>query len=110
MTQAEPEDTLPEPGSAAAGPEAPYELKVSGSVSRVIAERLPETVAWAVIDFITGRLLTNPRRVGHPLHNELTGSYGAHVGDYRVCYDVDDEGCVVEVFRVARRADVYGLG
>jgi mRNA interferase RelE/StbE len=90
-------------------PEDPYELAVASSVSRVIAERLPESVAWAVLDFINGPLLRNPRRVGHPLHNELAGSYGAHVRDYRVVYDINEEARIVEVVRVAHRADIYGI-
>lgn len=87
----------------------PYELVVAPGASRTISDVLPEGVAWAVIDFINGRLLANPRRVGYPLHGRLEGLYGAHVGDYRVEYDIDDELRRVEVVRVAHRADVYGI-
>lgn len=103
MTHPEHEAALPEP-------EGPYVLVVSAGAGRVISNRLPESAAWAVIDFLSGRLLTNPRRIGHPLHNELVGLYGAHVGDYRVVYDIDDERHEVKVVRVAHRADVYGSG
>ncbi|MGH3302540.1 MAG: type II toxin-antitoxin system RelE family toxin [Streptosporangiaceae bacterium] len=50
-----------------------------------------------------------PRRLGSSLHGPLTGLYGAHVGDYRVEYDVDDDAWTVEVVRVAHRADIYAI-
>lgn len=59
----------------------PYKLVIAGPATLAIQERLPEGAAWAVIDFINGRLLDNPRRVGHPLHGPLEGLYAAHVGD-----------------------------
>jgi mRNA interferase RelE/StbE len=88
----------------------PYEPVIARAPARALAESIPEGAAWAILDFIGGRLLENPHRIGHPLENELAGLYGAHVGDYRVIYRIDDEQCVVEVIRVARRADVYGYG
>jgi len=87
-----------------------YELIVAPAASRAISEVLPENAAWAVIDFINGRLLVNPHRIGYPLHGRLEGLYGAHVGDYRVEYDIDHEDRAVEVVRVALRADIYGIG
>jgi mRNA interferase RelE/StbE len=91
-------------------PDEPYELVVAASASRAIADHLPEPVAWAAIDFINGPLLSNPYRVGAPLENELAGLYGHHLADYRIVYHIDDENCVVEVLRIGRRADIYGLG
>ena len=41
------------------------------------------------------------------LENELARLHGAHVGDYRVIYRIDDEQRTVEVLRIVRRADVY---
>jgi addiction module RelE/StbE family toxin len=87
----------------------PYELIVAPAASRAISEGLPENAAWAVIDFINGRLLANPHRIGYPLHGRLEGLHAAHVGDYRVEYDIDDENRTLEVVRVARRADIYGI-
>lgn len=55
----------------------PYGIVVAGPAARAIAELLPETVAAAVIDLITGALLDNPRRVGKPLRHELEGIYSA---------------------------------
>jgi mRNA interferase RelE/StbE len=85
-------------------PDDPYEVVVAPAAPRAISEVLPEGAAWAVIDFINGRLLTNPHRIGYPLHGRLAGLYGAHVGDYRVEYDIDDEDRRIEVVRVAHRA------
>lgn len=94
---------------AHSGTGEPYNLKMASSASRAIAERLPEGAAWAVLAFITDRLLANPHRVGTPLHGPLEGLHGAHVGDYRVEYDIDEETRTVEVVRVALRADIYGI-
>jgi hypothetical protein len=52
---------------------------------------LPEAVAFAVLDFITGALLDNPRRRG----------------TYRILYRVDDEKREVIVLRIGHRRDVY---
>lgn len=46
--------------------DARYELVVASPAARAIRETLPEAVAYAVIDFITGPLLENPKRVGAP--------------------------------------------
>jgi mRNA interferase RelE/StbE len=89
--------------------DGPYELIVASSASYALSEVLPEGAAWAVIEFINGRLLDNPHRLGAPLHGALEGLYSAHVDDYRVVYDIDDEARTVEVVRVARRADIYGI-
>jgi mRNA interferase RelE/StbE len=86
-----------------------YEPIVAPAASRAVSDVLPESAAWAVIDFINGRLLANPRRIGYPLHGRLEGLYGAHVGDYRVEYAVNEEDRSVEVVRVALRADIYGI-
>jgi mRNA interferase RelE/StbE len=103
--EAEPEELEPvEPE-----PEERYGLVVAGSAARAIQRELPEPVAWAAIEFINGPLLDNPRRVGHPLQNELAGLYGARVGDYRVVYRINEEQREVEVIRVAHRAKVYGI-
>ena len=80
-----------------------YELIVAGPAARAIAETLPELVAAAVIDFITGSLLENPRRVGRELRNELAGIRSARRGSYRVLYRVDESQRTVTVLRHSRR-------
>ena len=88
----------------------PYDVKLATSVSRAISETLPESVAWAALGLINGPLLANPYRVGAPLEDELAGKYGARIGpEYRLVYRIDDEQRIVEVLRIGRRADVYGI-
>ena len=86
---------------------ARYELVVTGPAARAIRETLPEAVAFAVIDFMTGALLDDPKRVGAALRGELEGVWSARRGTYRVLYRVDDENSEVVVLRVGHRRDVY---
>lgn len=85
----------------------PFELVVAQPAARAIAEHLPEAVSAAVIEFITGALIENPRRVGHALRNELAGIYIARRGTYRVLYRFDDATRTVTVLRVDHRSGVY---
>lgn len=87
--------------------DAGYELVVAAPAARAIRETLPEAVAFAVIDFITGPLLQNPRRVGAPLRGELEGILSARRGTYRVLYRVDEQNREVIVLRVGHRRDIY---
>lgn len=80
-----------------------YELVVARSAGRALAEQLPEAVAAAVIDLITGPLLELPRRVGRPLGRELTGLWSARRGTYRVIYRIDDATSDVVVLRIDHR-------
>ena len=84
-----------------------YELVVTAPATRAIEKSLPETVAFAVIDFITGPLLDNPRRVGAPLRGELEGIWSVRRGTYQVRYRIDDENREVAVLRIGHRGDVY---
>jgi len=85
----------------------PYRLRVTASAGRTIQDKLPEAVAAAVVEFITGTLLNNPHRVGKALRNELEGVYSARRGAFRILYEIDDGIRLVTVFRVEHRADVY---
>jgi mRNA interferase RelE/StbE len=87
--------------------DARYELVVTAPAARAIREKLPEAVAFAVIDFITGPLLENPKRVGAPLRGELEGIWSARRGTYRVHYRVDEDNREVIVLRVGHRRDIY---
>ena len=51
----------------------PYELGMTRPARRAISESLPEDVATAAVEFITGPLLEIPRRVGNPVREELAG-------------------------------------
>ena len=84
-----------------------YELIVARPAARAIAEILPEPVAAAVIDFITGSLLEQPHRIGRQLRKELAGIHSARRGTYRVLYRIDDDEGTVTVLRIDHRSDVY---
>ena len=85
----------------------PYTPVVTRGPSRAIAEKLPEAVAAAVIEFITGPLIENPRRIGKPMHAELTGTHSARRGEWRIIYRIDEQAHEVHVIRVDHRGAVY---
>jgi mRNA-degrading endonuclease RelE of RelBE toxin-antitoxin system len=82
-----------------------YRVEFTPSARRDIA-KLPERIAWAVLEFCAGPLAEHPHRVGKPLIAELTGLHSARRGEYRVIYAIHDERVVVEVATVQRRSDV----
>lgn len=86
---------------------APYELVLTPPAQRAIAQRLPEPVATAVIEFITTALVDNPHRVGKELRDDLTGIWSARRGTYRVLYRINDDAHEVVVLRIDRRRDAY---
>src|ERR1700691_1892885 len=83
-----------------------YALLVTPPAQRAL-DRLPERVAAAIAELLTGDLLAAPRRVGKPLRRELAGIWSARRGSYRVLYEIDDEKRRVVVPRVDHRADIY---
>jgi mRNA interferase RelE/StbE len=84
-----------------------YEIRFQAAARRAIAERLPESVAAAVLEFGEAALALSPRRVGKPLFGPLAGCHGARRGTYRIVYRIDEEAQVVEVLDVDHRADIY---
>ena len=84
-----------------------YELIIAPTARRQLAERLPESVAFAAYEFIIGPLLDNPYRVGKQFRPPLNDRYSARRGTYRVLYRVDDKRHRVSVVGVFRRADAY---
>jgi mRNA-degrading endonuclease RelE of RelBE toxin-antitoxin system len=91
-------------------PQQPYKLDLSGSAARTLELKLPDAVASAVIEFISGPLLDNPHRAGKELVNELTGTRSARRGAFRILYEIDEDSRVVTVLRIGHRADVYRPG
>ncbi|MCU4186627.1 type II toxin-antitoxin system RelE/ParE family toxin [Acidiferrimicrobium sp. IK] len=83
-----------------------HRLVVTATAERSLA-RLPDSPAAAIVEFMVGALVDNPRRVGHPLQRELAGLWAARRGPYRVVYEIDDDGGTVTVLRIDHRADVY---
>lgn len=87
--------------------ERPYELVLTPPAVRAVQRGLPESVATAVIEFVTGALVTAPARVGKPLRADLQGIYSARRGTYRVLYRINDSRHEVVVLRIDHRRDVY---
>jgi mRNA interferase RelE/StbE len=77
---------------------------------RAISEPLPEDVAIAAVEFITGPLLEIPRRIGTPLRDELTGLFGARLGtQWRLFYRIDESKHTVIVEDIQHRSAAYRL-
>lgn len=87
--------------------EEPYEIRSQSAARRAITQRLPESVAAAVLEFCASGLTTNPHRVGKPLVGPLAGCHGARRGTYRVVYRIDEATRTVHVLDIDHRADVY---
>jgi len=85
----------------------PYILRTTPTVRRALAETLPETVAAAAYEFITGPLLEQPHRVGKQLLPPLDDRFSARRGTYRVIYRIDDKTHVVTVVDIGHRCDIY---
>lgn len=85
----------------------PYTLRTTPTVRRALAENLPEAVAAAAYEFISGPLLREPYRVGKRLLPPLEDRFSARRGTYRVIYRIDDKTRTVTVVDVGHRRDVY---
>ena len=85
--------------------EASCGLRVTKSAKRQL-NRLPETVAAAVVEFMLGALVDNPQRVGGRLSRELNELMSARRGGYRIVYEIDEAQRVVIVHRVEHRSVV----
>lgn len=87
-----------------------YELVVSPTARRQLAEKLPEAVAFAAYEFAVGPLLENPQRVGKRLRSPLDDRHSARRGTYRVIYRIDEVERRVIVVAVVHRSDAYRAG
>ena len=88
--------------------DGPYELGMARPARRAISELLPEDVAMAAVEFITGSLLEAPKRVGKPLQNKLAGFHSARLGtEWRVLYRIDEAKHAVIVLDIQHRSTVY---
>ena len=89
------------------GTQEPYILRTTPTVRRALVETLPEAVAAAAYEFITGPLLAQPHRVGKQLLPPLDDGFSARRGTYRVIYRIDDKAHIVTVVDIGHRRDVY---
>ena len=84
-----------------------YTLRTTPSVRRALTHGLPEPVAVAAYEFITGPLLQQPYRVGKQLLPPLDDRYSARRGTYRILYRIDDKAGIVTVVDITHRRDAY---
>lgn len=84
-----------------------FSLRVTPAVRRALAERLPESIAFAAFEFINGPLLDNPHRVGRHLLPPVDDRHSARRGSYRIIYRIDEKARVVTVVDVDQRSDAY---
>lgn len=84
-----------------------YRLRVAGPAARALAELLPEKVAAAAYELITGPLLDDPHRVGKPLAPPMAPAWTARRGTYRILYLIDDAHRSIVVTAVRHRTDAY---
>ena len=84
----------------------PYDVGITARAARDL-DHLPEKIANACVEFIFGALADNPHRVGKPLRAELSGSYSARRGDYRVVYAINEARHLIAIEHIGRRSDIY---
>ena len=84
-----------------------FRVVVARSADRRLAERLPEPVAAACVEFIFGALAAGPHQVGAPLRKPFERHWRARRGEYRIRYRIDEETQIVYVLDVDHRRDVY---
>ena len=82
-----------------------FRVVVTRSAARQLAERLPEAVAAACVEFLFGPLADNPHRVGAALRTPFAGQWRARRGEYRVRYRIDDQEQLVYVLDIDHRRD-----
>jgi mRNA interferase RelE/StbE len=86
--------------------QGPWKVEVTSPALKGF-RRLPEKAAAAIVEFVTGVLAGNPRRLSKPLTNELLGLRTARRGDYRVLFTLDIEEHTLYIHRIEHRADFY---
>ncbi|WP_082569602.1 type II toxin-antitoxin system RelE family toxin [Knoellia sp. Soil729] len=84
-----------------------YEVRFSRSAKRALTHDLPEKIAAAAYEFITGILAGNPQRLGNQLNEPLYPLYSARRGEYRVIYRIVNEKLVIEIISIVHRRDAY---
>jgi mRNA interferase RelE/StbE len=84
-----------------------YQIRFQPAARRAIAQRLPEPVAAAVLEFCQAALAVNPHRVGKPLLGPLAGCHGARRGTYRIGYRIEEDTRTVHVLDIDHRAEIY---
>jgi len=88
-------------------PEQRHQIRFQPAARSAISQRLPETVAAAVLEFCEAALAVNPHRVGKPLFGPLAGCHGARRGTYRIAYRIEEDTRTVQVLDIDHRAEIH---
>jgi len=84
-----------------------YQIRFQPAARRAVSQRLPETVAAAVLEFCEAALAVSPHRVGKPLFGPLAGCHGTRRGTYRIVYRIEEDTRTVQVLDIDHRAGIY---
>ena len=84
-----------------------FDLVITATARRQLAEVLPSSIAFAAYEFIVGPLLENPYRVGKQLMPPLGDRHSARRRTYRVSYRIEDAVRTVTVLAVTSRVGAY---
>ncbi|WP_067655423.1 type II toxin-antitoxin system RelE family toxin [Nocardia harenae] len=84
-----------------------YSIILSAQARRNLHDNLPQDVAFAAMETISGPIAANPHRVGKPLNEPFDGFYSAKRGTYRVVYRINEDKHSVEIHSVRHRRDAY---
>ncbi|WP_433219850.1 type II toxin-antitoxin system RelE family toxin [Microtetraspora malaysiensis] len=87
--------------------EEPYRVVFTATAKRALTDGLPEDVATAAWELITGTLAANPHRVGKPLNEPFERLHAARRGTYRVTYRMNHTTRTITVIAIKHRKDAY---
>ncbi len=90
------------PSAIGESPAASYEVIFTATARRDL-QRVPPRIVPAIVEFVFGDLAAAPQLVGKPLERELSGSFSARRGPYRVLYRIDEDAKLVTLLRIAHR-------
>jgi mRNA interferase RelE/StbE len=86
-----------------------YGIRYSSRARRALTSTLPESIAAAAYELITGALSENPQRLGKQLSEPLYPLYSARRGEYRVIYRIKEDHQLIEILSIDHRRDAYRL-
>lgn len=95
------------PPAADREPAGRYEIRFQPAARRAVSDRLPESVAAAVLEFCDAALAVNPHRVGKPLFGALAGCHGARRGTYRIVCRIEENTRTVHILDIDHRSEIY---
>jgi mRNA interferase RelE/StbE len=84
-----------------------YAILLAPPARRALASGLPEVVAAAAWELITGAIAQEPWRVGKPLDEPYEGFHVARRGTYRVVFRINEDKRTVTIQTIKHRRDAY---